>query len=141
MSELKSLISLRASENQLGFVESYEDINRNKNYDLGEPFNDVSGNGKRESDPLIELNSLPVLYDLQLHGNLLSNIISLKNLPRLKILLLSGNQLYNIDGIDVANSQQLSLDDNLLSDISSIGMLRNLTYLSLKKTESVTFMV
>ena len=132
VSELKSLISLRATnENQLGFVESYEDLNRNKSYDLGEPFNDLSRNGKRESDPLIELNSLPFLYDLQLRQSL-TNIISLKKLSTVKILLLSGNQLYNIDGIESLQTvSKLSLDDNLLSDISSIGMLRNLTYLSL----------
>ena len=84
----------------------------------------------KESDPLIELNSLPVLYDLQLRQPPIKYNF-LKNLPRLKILLLSGNNSKVMESNLLQTVSKLSLDDNLLSDISSIGQLRNLTRLSL----------
>ena len=52
---MKTLVTPYAQENQLGRVESYVDENKNKSYDLGEPIEDQSGNGKRDTDPLVEL--------------------------------------------------------------------------------------
>jgi Leucine-rich repeat (LRR) protein len=128
------LITLDASENQLGFVESYQDANRNKKYDQGEPFNDVSGNGIRDSDPLSEIHSLTSLTYLQLNGNLIRKIDSMMNLPSLKVLLLSGNQIARIEGLSSFSAlEKLSLNDNFISDISGIGRLKNLNFLSMSE--------
>ncbi len=134
LSSLKKLLTLNASENQLGFVESYQDANRNKKYDLGEPFNDVSGNGIRDSDPLSEIHSLSSLTYLQLNGNLISKIDSMLSLPSLKVLLLSGNQIARIEGLSSFSAlEKLSLNDNFISDISGIGKLKNLNFLSMSE--------
>lgn len=134
LSSLKKLLTLNASENQLGFVESYQDANRNKKYDLGEPFNDVSGNGIRDSDPLSEIHSLTSLTYLQLNGNLISKIDSMLSLPSLKVLLLSGNQIARIEGLSSFSAlEKLSLNDNFISDISGIGKLKNLNFLSMSE--------
>ena len=37
--------------------------NKNKAFDPGESFSDESGNGKRDTNPLIELSSLPKLIE------------------------------------------------------------------------------
>ena len=47
ISKLKSLVTLYLQQNQLGRIESFVDENKNKTYDLGEPIDDQSGNGKR----------------------------------------------------------------------------------------------
>ena len=58
VSTLSQLETLYAHGNQLGRVESYVDANKNKVYDPGESVADESGNGKRDTDPLIEIQSL-----------------------------------------------------------------------------------
>ena len=78
LSKLKSLITLYAQGNQLGRIEAYEDVNRNKSYDLGEPVIDQSGNGKRDTNPLTEISSLPILRHLYLYDNMIKDVEGLK---------------------------------------------------------------
>ena len=59
LSKLKKLVRFIAYDNQLGRFEPYVDQNRNKVFDLGEPFTDISGNGLRDTDPLAEIEGLP----------------------------------------------------------------------------------
>lgn len=123
--KLKSLSTLYAHGNQLGRIESFEDLNKNKSYDFGEPIDDQSGNGKRETDPLVEINSMPNLSSLYLYDNVLKEIGSMKNLPNLQILLLSGNKIEKVDGLGkFMNLTRLTLSDNR---ISSLDGLENLT--------------
>ena len=98
--EIDSLVTLYAQGNQLGRVEGYVDENKNKRYDLGESIADESGNGKRETDPLTELQSLSNLVNLYLYDNLLKSVNSLDDLPRLQTLLLSGNQLEGVNDLN-----------------------------------------
>ena len=53
------LVTLYTQGNQLGRVENFVDENKNKIYDIGESFDDESGNGKRDTDPLSELKRSP----------------------------------------------------------------------------------
>ena len=71
---LQGLVNFYAQGNQLGRIESFADRNRNKEFDIGETFTDESGNGKRDTDPLLEIQSLPKLSSLQY------TIIALPNL-------------------------------------------------------------
>ena len=76
------------------------DVDKDKRYTPGiDQLKDESGNGKRDTDPLIELRGLPSLINLYLHDNLLKNTLSLSGLPSLKFLLLSGNRLDEIDNL------------------------------------------
>ena len=61
---MKRLVNLFAQNNQLGRVEGYVDENRNKKYDPGETINDESGNGKRDVDPLQEIQNFKSLVNL-----------------------------------------------------------------------------
>ena len=57
---LKSLITLNAQRNQLGRVEAYVDVDKDKEYTVGvDEIKDESGNGKRDTDPLVEIQSMP----------------------------------------------------------------------------------
>ena len=152
--KLKKLVNLYAQENQLGRIEPYVDRNRNKVFDEGEPFSDSSGNGKRDVDPLVELQDLPSLAALHLYNNRISITSKLNNLPVLKSLLLSGNlitsprflakfktlnilslgnnRIYNLEGLsELQNLQRLNLSENQICDIRILRDLKNLTVLDL----------
>jgi Leucine-rich repeat (LRR) protein len=154
VSNLKGLVNLYAQENQLGREESYTDQNRNKQFDEGEPFTDDSGNGKRDTDPLVEVQNLPNLASLHLYGNRISSIDSLSNLPSLHTLLLSGNlvdsvrplsrfsslkilalgnnRIHTLDGIaDLQTLERLNLSENQLCDLRMLRGLKGLTALDL----------
>ena len=121
LSKMKNLVTLYAQENQLGRVESYVDENKNKTYDLGEPIEDQSGNGKRDTDPLIELKSLPQLTNLYLYNNLLTSLDSIEDLPKLKTLFVSGNQIKDISRLQFFPSLvRLSLSNNQITDLSGL---------------------
>ena len=121
LSKLKNLVTVYAQENQLGRVESYVDENKNKTYDLGEPIEDQSGNGKRDTDPLIELKSLPQLTNLYLYNNLLTSLDSIEDLPKLKTLFVSGNQIKDISRLQFFPSLvRLSLSNNQITDLSGL---------------------
>ena len=132
ISKIKSLVTLYAQGNQLGRVESYEDVNRNKTYDIGEPVQDQSGNGKRDTDPLIELQSLPRLRNLYLYNNMLKNVDSLDGLPSLSVLILSGNQIETVREIGkLTGLQRLSLNGNFIYELNGLQKLENLKHLDL----------
>jgi Leucine-rich repeat (LRR) protein len=132
VSSLSSLVSLYAQSNQLGRSESYVDENKNKSYDAGESFDDESGNGKRDTDPLVELKNLPNLVNLYLYDNLLSTVESLEQLPSLKILLLSGNQIREVQNLNNFYSlERLSLSDNRITSLDGLESLEKLQYLYL----------
>ena len=121
LSKMKTLVTLYAQENQLGRVESYVDENKNKTYDLGEPIEDQSGNGKRDIDPLIELKSLPQLTNLYLYNNLLSSLDSIEDLPKLKTFFISGNKIRDVSRLQFFPSLvRLSLSDNQITDLSGL---------------------
>ncbi|MBT3668341.1 MAG: hypothetical protein HN548_12760 [Opitutae bacterium] len=129
---LKNLTTLYAHGNQLGRVESYVDQNKNKTYDLGEPIGDESGNGKRDTDPLIEIQNLPNLVNLYLYDNLLKNVSSLIGLPKLQILLLSGNQLEMVRSLgSFKQLKRLSLSDNRINSLTGLEDLPVIEHLYL----------
>jgi internalin A len=129
---LKNLTTLYAHGNQLGRVESYVDQNKNKIYDLGEPINDESGNGKRDTDPLIEIQNLPNLVNLYLYDNLLKDVSSLIDLPQLQILLLSGNQLETVGSLgSFKQLRRLSLSDNRINSLKGLEDLPMIEHLYL----------
>lgn len=118
---LKNLTTFYAHGNQLGRVESYVDQNKNKTYDIGEPIGDESGNGKRDTDPLTELQNLPRLVNLYLYDNLLKRVSSLTGLPKLQILLLSGNQIESVSSLgEFKQLRRLSLSDNRINSLSGL---------------------
>ena len=130
--ELKSLVTLYAQDNQLGRVESFVDQNKNKIYDEGEPIDDQSGNGKRDTDPLLEIQSLPKLTSLYLYGNQLSSLDSLALLPSLRTLFASGNKIKQISKISALLSlNRLSLSDNQITDLTALSALNELQQLYL----------
>ena len=133
--KLKSLISLHLQGNQLGIPESFEDLNKNKMYDMGEPFSDLSGNGKWDYDPLVEFNStIQSLRNLYLYDNHISKLDSLGDFPNLSVLLLSGNKLNDLDGIETIRSlQKLHLNNNQISNLNGLQNLVNLTQLFLSE--------
>ena len=132
LSKLKSLSTLYLQGNQLGRVEGYEDVNRNKIYDLGEPVVDQSGNGKRDTNPLVEISSLPVLRNLYLYDNMIKNVVGLQDLPSLSVLLLSGNIIEEIREIgNLKSVRRLSLNSNFIYDLTGLQELTNLSHLDL----------
>ena len=132
LSKLKSLTTLYLQGNQLGRVEGYEDVNRNKLYDLGEPVLDQSGNGKRDTNPLVEIQSLPVLRNLYLYDNMIKTVSGLEDLPSLSVLLLSGNTIEEIRDIgNLKSVSRLSLNSNFIYDITGLQELTNLRHLDL----------
>ena len=94
--KLRGLVNLYAQGNQLGRVEKFADRNRNKEFDVDETFTDESGNGKRDTDPLIELKGMPKLASLHLYDNRIVMLDQLSDLPSLHTLLLSGNMIEEI---------------------------------------------
>lgn len=138
VSKLSALVNFYAHGNQLGRVETYVDNNKNKSYDLGEPINDESGNGKRDTDPLIEIRSLPKLTNLYLYDNLIKTVSSIEDLPNLQTLLLSGNQLEIVRSLgNFKNLKRLSLSDNRLNELDGLGELTNLQHLYLVENRIV----
>lgn len=132
ISKLKSLVTLYLQQNQLGRIESFVDENKNKTYDLGEPIDDQSGNGKRDTDPLQEIQSLPRLSNLYLYDNLLSSFASLKDLPNLKTFFASGNKIRDITNLGSFPSLvRLSLSNNKIADLSGLRNLSELQQLFL----------
>ena len=132
ISSISNLVTLYAQGNQLGRAESYVDGNKNKAFDPGESFNDESGNGKRDTDPLMALSSLPKLSNLYLYENLLHSVRSLQNLPSLKILLLSGNKLKDIRNLgDFPSLERLALSDNRITSLEGLSSLTKIKYLYL----------
>jgi Leucine-rich repeat (LRR) protein len=134
--DLKNLVNFFAQGNQLGRPESYTDENRNKQFDQGESFRDISGNGKRDSDPLAEIRDLEKLSNLHLYNNSIKKVDSLSNLPRLNTLLLSGNQIEQIRNLGQFDSlRQLSLSNNRLYSLDGVQSLFNLNRLNLAENQ------
>lgn len=132
LNRLKSLTTLYAQQNQLGRIESYVDENKNKTYDEGEPVDDQSGNGKRDTDPLIEIQSLPRLANLYLYNNLLESVDSIQDVPSLVTLFLSGNKIREVTSLaKCKNLIRLSVSDNRISSLAGLGDLKRLEYLYL----------
>jgi len=140
ISNLSGLRFLNVSGNSLIDLEgvgslkslSYVDQNKNKTYDIGEPIGDESGNGKRDIDPLTELQNLPRLVNLYLYDNLLKTVSSLSDLPNLQILLLSGNQLESVSSIgEFKELRRLSLSDNRISSLTGLENLPLIEHLYL----------
>ena len=66
-------------------------VDKDKRYTPGiDQLKDESGNGKRDTDPLIELRSLPRLINLYLNDNLLRNTLSLSGLPESQVFAFVG---------------------------------------------------
>ena len=134
--QLKNLVNLFAQNNQLGRPESYTDGNRNKKFDTGEEFRDISGNGKRDSDPLQEIQNLEKLSNLHLYNNRITSIDSLGNLPQLNTLLLSGNQIEEIRELGEFDSlRQLALANNRIYSLDGLQNLFNLLRLNLSENQ------
>ena len=136
VSNLTGLVNLYAQENQLGREEGFTDQNRNKQFDEGEPFTDDSGNGRRDTDPLAEVQNLPKLASLHLYGNRISSIESLRNLPSLHTLLLSGNLVDSIRALSRFSSLKiLALGNNRIHTLGGIGDLHTLERLNLSENQ------
>lgn len=135
--KLKNLITFNAQQNQLGRVETFVDVNKDKEYTLGvDTINDESGNGKRDTDPLVELQALPKLVNLYLYDNLLENTLLIKNLPSLKILLLAGNKLEDISNLGEFKSLiRLTLSDNRITNLEGLEGLTELEHLYLEENQ------
>lgn len=134
--KLKKLVNLYAQGNQLGRIEPFVDRNRNKEFDDGEPFSDSSGNGKRDVDPLVELQNLPNLAALHLYNNRISITNKLSNLPVLRSLLLSGNLITSPRFLaEFKTLNILSLGNNRIHDLEGLGELRNLQRLNLSENQ------
>ena len=136
ISKLTALGTLYAQGNQLGRVESYVDENKNKTYELGEPISDESGNGKRDTDPVVELQSLPALVNLYLYDNMLKSVASLNDLPSLQVLLLSGNQLEGVSNLSSFKEiRRLSLSDNRICSLKGLDSLPKIEHLYLVENQ------
>ena len=136
VSNLTGLVNLYAQENQLGREEEFTDQNRNKLFDEGEPFTDDSGNGRRDTDPLVEVQNLPRLASLHLYGNRISSIDSLRNLPSLHTLLLSGNLVESVRALSRFSSLKiLALGNNRIHTLDGIGDLQTLERLNLSENQ------
>jgi internalin A len=133
--QLKNLVTLSAHGNQLGRIESFVDIDKDKTYTPGiDQLKDESGNGKRDTDPLVELQSLPNLINLYLYDNLLKSTLSLSDLPSLKFLLLAGNKLEEISNLSELESLiRLALSDNQITDLSGLEGLPKIEHLYLEE--------
>jgi len=133
--QLKSLVTLAAQGNQLGRIESFVDVDKDKAYTPGiDQLKDESGNGKRDTDPLVELQAMPNLINLYLYDNLLKNTLSLSDLPRLKFLLLAGNELDRIDNLSQFKGLiRLALSDNRITDLSGLEGLPKIEHLYLEE--------
>lgn len=132
ISRLSNLVSFFAHGNELGRIEEYVDRNRNKSFDNGEPFTDESGNGKRDIDPLIELNNLSNLVDLHLYDNRLKSINLIGELPSLSTFLLSGNQISDLKPLEkFHNLSQLSIANNRVFNLDGLQTLEKLQRLNL----------
>ena len=133
--QLKNLVTLSAQGNQLGRVESYVDVDKDKQFTPGiDQLKDESGNGKRDTDPLVELRGLPNLINLYLHDNLLKNTLSLSDLPNLKFLLLSGNRLEEIDNLsEFKGLIRLALSDNRITNLDGLEGLPKIEHLYLEE--------
>ncbi|MGY8713185.1 MAG: leucine-rich repeat domain-containing protein [Verrucomicrobiia bacterium] len=139
VSKLASLATLYAQGNQLGRVEGYVDENKNKKYDLGESVADESGNGKRETDPLIELQSLSNLVQiLLLSGNQLEGVANLSNFKGIRRLSLSDNRINSLKGLGaLPQIEYLYLVENRISDLRPIQGLTSLKELRLQRNQFV----
>lgn len=135
--KLKNLITFNAQQNQLGRVETFVDVNKDKAYTLGvDTVNDESGNGKRDTDPLGELQGLPNLVNLYLYDNLLESTRLIKDLPNLKILLLAGNKLDDISNLGSFKSLiRLTLSDNRIISLEGLEGLTGLEHLYLEENQ------
>jgi len=132
VSNLTNLEVLHLQGNQLGFVEEFEDINKNEVFDSGEPFSDLSGNGKRDHDPFGEFGNHPRLRELYLYENKISSLASMGHLPSVEVLLLGSNRLNDLsDLVGLKSLKRLSVPDNHVSDLQSISELSNLEYVHL----------
>lgn len=59
--KLRNLITLNAQSNQLGRIEAYVDVDKDKEFTEGiDQVKDESGNGKRDTDPLVEFSLFPI---------------------------------------------------------------------------------
>ena len=77
--------------------------------------------------PIIGLKRLK---ELDLEGNLLSDVSILKGLKNLRYLSLRKNNIYDISSLkDLTKLTYISLRENHISDVSSLKELRDLTYL------------
>lgn len=136
ISKLSNLVNFFAHGNELGRVEEYVDRNRNKKFDLGEPFTDESGNGKRDTDPLVEIQGLLNLVDLHLYDNRIRNIDSIRDLPLLNTLLLSGNDIVQINSLkEFFSLGQLSLANNQVHSLEGLQSLERLKRLNLAENQ------
>lgn len=135
--QLKNLVTFYAQQNQLGRVEGFVDVDKNKEYTEGvDTINDESGNGKRDTDPLEELQGLPALVNLYLYDNLLEGTQLIKDLPNLKILLLAGNRLEDISNLGEFKSLiRLTLSDNRITNIDGLEGLTELEHLYLEENQ------
>ena len=132
ISRLQNLEVLHLQGNRLGGAEPYEDQNKNKSFDLNEPYSDFSGNGKRDHDPFVELQGLYRLKELYLFENRITELSSMSNLPSIEILLLGANELKNANDFKPFTSlRRLVLSDNLLSDVRGLADMTNLEHLYL----------
>ena len=133
---LKGLVNFYAQGNQLGRIENFADRNRNKEFDVGETFTDESGNGKRDTNPLVEIQNLPKLSSLYLYDNRISKLDQLNNLPQLHTLLLSGNLIESILPLSQFTSLKiLALGNNRIHTLDGIGDLKNLERLNLSENQ------
>ena len=134
INSLQNLANLYLQGNQLGIQESYEDLNKNKSYDTGEPFKDLSGNGKWEGNALDSLKTMRSLTNLYLFDNHLASLRSFEDLPSLQVLLLSGNKLKDLSGLENCRRlRKLHLNNNYITNLSVLGELPNLTDLQLSE--------
>jgi len=135
--QLKNLITFNAQQNQLGRVEGFVDVNKDKEYTAGvDTINDESGNGKRDTDPLVELQSLPRLVNLYLYDNMLTSTMLIQDLPSLKILLLAGNKLEDISNLGEFSSLiRLTLSDNRITNLDGLEGLSELEHLYLEENQ------
>jgi Leucine-rich repeat (LRR) protein len=132
ISKLNKLENLYAQGNELGVAEPFDDRNDNGSLDQGEEYEDISGNGIWDGDPLPELDKLPHLRNVYLYSNGLSDLSKLGDLPVLMTLLLGVNEITDVSPLKKFTSlRHLSLNRNQVTDIGGLVGLDALMYLDL----------
>ncbi|MFX0070976.1 MAG: leucine-rich repeat protein [Candidatus Hermodarchaeota archaeon] len=88
------------------------------------------------STPVIGLDALTTLEELNLAGNQISEIYGLESLTNLRNLSLYGNKITEIQGLEsLTNLIELDLSNNQISEIKGLESLKNLQKLSIYRNK------
>jgi internalin A len=91
--------------------------------------------GHNRINDLSPLSGLPLLMELSVSHNRISDLSPLDGMNQLAYLDASGNQLSHFPSLELSGLIALFLDDNQISNISSVGALTNLMILTAAHNE------